>query len=263
MYCDMETDGGWTVIGHYRHPTTQNAPADLAFRDYAYFMKSRTNATYGRAEYIANPNSEAPGRTSALGRLRIFPIEFAVVLEAVLHNWDNYNAKVIYRVKNRNILPNYGTSQPIAAGDNLLFKLNPADNWQDVRSNSASRHYYWYPRNQANQYLSLFHVSNYAYLDGRAASNYHHANYYGAGIPVVIIHGTTARACSFASLEGTCGGPTPSYDPGRWCEAMVGWKYSENMQEYLDAPDDAYVGDMVSGVYRLDTPSEKSMPTAT
>ena len=90
---------------------------------------------------------------------------------------------MIYQVKNRNILPNYGTTQNLTAGNNLLYKFTPRAGWTDVGGSSASGHYYWYPYSSGNQYLSLFHVSNYQYYDGRAPTNYAYANYYGQGMP--------------------------------------------------------------------------------
>ena len=84
-------------------------------------MKARSNQAYGRAEHVANPSSAGPWtdwRPFKCG----WPIEMAVVLDQGDHSSrDDHVAKAMYRVKNRNIMPNYGTTQNLTAGDNLLF----------------------------------------------------------------------------------------------------------------------------------------------
>ena len=53
----------------------------------------------------------------------------------------------MYRVKNRN--SNYGTTQNLTAGDNLLFRLSFGGNWQDVHQQLCLGACLWYPRNEA------------------------------------------------------------------------------------------------------------------
>ena len=51
---------------------------------------------------------------------------------------EDWNAKTIYRVANRNVSADYGTQQDLTSGNNLLYKFNPNDNWTDVGGASAS-----------------------------------------------------------------------------------------------------------------------------
>ena len=98
-------------------------------------MKARSNQTYGRQEFIANPNSAGPWTDWRPLQNAGWPIEFAVILDQgdqYTSGWESYQRKVIYQVKNRNILPNYGTTQNLTAGNNLLYKFTPA-RWLDGR----------------------------------------------------------------------------------------------------------------------------------
>lgn len=162
-YCDMTTDGGgWTMAGYYKQPATENAPDDLDNRDYAYFMKARNNEAYGRPEFIANPDSEGAWTDWRILSGVTWPVEFAVILDQQPWStgWDDYRAKVIYRVKNRNIMPNYGTEQDLTTGDNLYYKWYFTQGWTDVGSSSMSLAFAWYPYAGSQKYLILFHESN-------------------------------------------------------------------------------------------------------
>ena len=184
-YCDMTTGGGgWTMVGHYRHPATENAPDDIDNRDYAYFMKAQTDQAYGRPEYIGNPDSEGAWTDWRVLNAVEWPVEFAVILDQPSWStgWEAYTAKVIYRVNSRDIMPNYGTVPDLVTGANLYYKFGTSDAWTDVGSSSGSDYYYWQPRSSSNNVLLYFHVSNYAYRSG-SPSDYHFGIYYGSGVP--------------------------------------------------------------------------------
>ena len=228
-------------------------------------MKARQNATFGRREYLADPDSD--GALTDFRPLEhiSWPIEYAIVLDqgvAYQPQWDNRSQKVIYRVKNRNIMPNYGTQQNLTAGDNLLYKFNPNDNWTDVGSSSRSGHYYWYPYSSGNAYLSLFHVSNYSYIDGRAGTDYHYSNYYGSGMPGGNNSWHHGSRMLFRETE-----PLPAVDVLRIVEEDGVRTWSDGQLEttcleYRNGRDGAYTPSIISGKYRLDTPAGQIVASA-
>jgi hypothetical protein len=113
-----------------------------------------------------------------------WPIEYVLLVDYTFApGWDSYGKKVIYRVKDRTIMPNWGTSQDLTTSDNLWYRLNPTASWIDVGSSSASGIYYWYPYTSGNGYLTLFHTSNYYYGVSSGETNYTYSNLCGSGIP--------------------------------------------------------------------------------
>ncbi|MCA9547956.1 MAG: hypothetical protein KC613_26305, partial [Myxococcales bacterium] len=252
--------GGWTVLGHYRYPGNGNAPGDIDNRDYAYYMRSRTRQAFGLEGYYGDPNSPGPWMDwrslDGIG----FPAEMAVVLDMndFSSGWENYDRKVIYRVKTADQLPNYGTDQDLTTGDNLYWKRNPGDAWADVGGNTSSGTYYWYTRHPNDNYLVLFHASNYRYLDGRGATNHQHSAYWGAGMggnnswhhsAKILIRETAPPAAAEANeirlALGADGVRT-------WADNSL----SATCKQYRNPPaGKAYRGDIGSGWYRLRTPA--------
>jgi hypothetical protein len=160
-FCDMTTDGGgWTMVGYYKNPS-----------NYQDFILSRSDAFYGTE--IANQNSTTAWTDWRVLSGVIWPVQFAVILDQPTYStWGSVNAKVIYRVKSRDIMPNYGTNEDLTTGDNLYYKVSFADAYNDVGSSSSSSIIHWYPFNNSNgNQLILFHT------DGG------YTTYYGSGIP--------------------------------------------------------------------------------
>jgi hypothetical protein len=149
-YCDMTTNGGgWTMVGNYLNPS-----------NYEAYMFAQNNQTYGSG--IADPNSTTSWTDWRVLAGCTWPIEFAIILDQSTFStgWDNYTAKVIYRVKNRFIMPHYGTTHDLSSGDNLYYKLSFTLGWTDVGTNSQSLYNTWYPCHASNKYLTLFHATN-------------------------------------------------------------------------------------------------------
>ncbi|WP_199898026.1 hypothetical protein [Marinilabilia salmonicolor] len=172
-------------MGYYRNPATENAPDDLDDRDYAYFMKAGLDETYGNPEYIADPDSEGAWTDWRVLRGVAWPLEFAVIIHqsSWFTGWEDHAAKTIYRVKSRDILPNYGTTQDLSSGDNLYYRFDFTGSWVDVGLSSSSVNYMWYPRTVAGYSLTLFHESNSKYVDNSEPTNFHFGVFYGGGIP--------------------------------------------------------------------------------
>lgn len=160
-YCDMTTDGGgWTIVGNYKSPAL-----------YEEYMLARSDASYGTD--VGNPNSTSPWTDWRILAGVTWPAEFVIILDRPTFSsgWEAVNAKVIHRVKNRDIMPNNGTPVNLSTDDNLYFKFSFVSGWTDVGSSSYSSDYYWYPYTSSSHHLILF-TGNGDYLA-----------YYGNGVP--------------------------------------------------------------------------------
>jgi hypothetical protein len=164
-FCDMTTDGGgWTMVGNYRYPA-----------NYEAFMFARSDAAYGTE--IADPNSSTAWTDWRALAGVTWPAQFAVILNPTPYTqtgystWGAVNAKVIFRVKNRNVMPNYGTEQDLVTDDNLYYKFYFTEGWTDVGSASASTWAYWYPYHANSSFLAVFHYTT------------SYTAYYGSGVP--------------------------------------------------------------------------------
>jgi len=183
----MTTDGGgWTFVGRYKDGAS-DSPAGWHGDEYIFFMRARSDAFYGKDVNLANPNSVGAWTDWRVLASIGWPIEYVIIEDMANFSpgWEEHQRKVIYRVKNRNIMPNWGTGQDLTSGDNLWYKFYPYNNWTDVGSSSASGFYYWYPYSSGNAYLALFHCDQYATcgVGDRVNRNYNWFNYYGTGMP--------------------------------------------------------------------------------
>jgi hypothetical protein len=159
-FCDMTTDGGgWTMLGYYKYPA-----------NYQDFMFAGSDASYGTE--IANPNSSSAWTDWRVLAGVTWPAWFAIILDQPTYStWGAVNAKVIQRVKSRNVMPNYGTVQDLATDDNLYYKFSFITGWTDVGASSASGTYYWYPYSSGGRQLIGFHIDN------------SYTSYYGSAVP--------------------------------------------------------------------------------
>ena len=148
----MTTDnGGWTVVARLIYPSNYD-DIFYALNDSAYGTgaPNLTSATaWSDWRVLANVD---------------WPIEMAVLIDHYYDSWGSAPAKVIYRVKSREVMPSYGQTHDLISDDNLYYQFDLGSPWLDVGSSSVSSSTTWFSYSSTNQFLTgLSRGSSYIY----------------------------------------------------------------------------------------------------